>query len=304
MNAPRKVLRSRLDEVRRARGVTELTVNRDWVQAQVLGGIARHSVLATTLVFKGGTALQKMFFGQAFRFSEDLDFTATTSAPKREDLARALTEACADAEKHIEGVLVTERVVLQCERKVERDPHPFEQEQFQIRFQMPWQDRPLGSVKLELTFAEPLVLAPAPRPLLITYDDVEASVLTYALEEVVLEKLRAAQQTVQARDKRKEKTGAVWLKPRSRDFYDLWHIAKHRTDCDWTRVGANIEVKCSARGVIIQSTADVFVDDVVAGVRASWEQQLKDFVPAPLPDVEPLLAELREMLLNRLGWSA
>ena len=303
MNAPRKILRSRLDDVRKAHLVSEVTVNRDWVQAQVLGGIARHQVLATTLVFKGGTALQKMYFGRDFRFSEDLDFTARTSAPTGEELARALAEACANAEEHIKRVLGTERVVLRCERKEEREPHPSEQEAFKIHFQMPWQDRPLGFVKLEITFAETLVIAPAARPLLVTFGDVEASVLTYALEEVVLEKLRASQQTLQSRDKRKEKSGATWLKPRSRDFYDLWHIAKYRTDCDWDQVAANIEVKCSARGVVIKSTADVFIDDVVTGVKEKWAQQLEDFVPAPLPDVEPLLVELRVILRERLGWS-
>lgn len=44
------------------------------------------------LVFKGGTALSKLYFPDVWRFSEDLDFTATEPLPDMaDDIGNALT---------------------------------------------------------------------------------------------------------------------------------------------------------------------------------------------------------------------
>ena len=82
----KRKLQLRLNEVRTRRSAVELTINRDWIQAQLLAGVARSAALRQTLIFKGGTALQKVFFGEGYRFSEDLDFTAIKNAPKRDVL--------------------------------------------------------------------------------------------------------------------------------------------------------------------------------------------------------------------------
>ncbi|WP_419950529.1 nucleotidyl transferase AbiEii/AbiGii toxin family protein [Candidatus Palauibacter sp.] len=48
----------------------------DYALGWALRGIADHEYLAGRLVFKGGTCLRKCYFPD-YRFSEDLDFTAT-----------------------------------------------------------------------------------------------------------------------------------------------------------------------------------------------------------------------------------
>jgi len=53
------------------------------------------SPLGEFLVFKGGTALNKLYFPDVWRFSEDLDFTATEELP---DIERILEAALADVE--------------------------------------------------------------------------------------------------------------------------------------------------------------------------------------------------------------
>ena len=66
-----KLLRA---EARRL-GVGVEVLLKDYAIGHVLGAIAAEPELANTLVFKGGTALKKLYFGD-YRFSEDLDFTA------------------------------------------------------------------------------------------------------------------------------------------------------------------------------------------------------------------------------------
>ena len=61
-----------------------------------LAGISAVPELRETLVFKGGTALKKCYFGD-YRFSEDLDFSGLEDVPTGDDLAEAIVRACDEA---------------------------------------------------------------------------------------------------------------------------------------------------------------------------------------------------------------
>lgn len=50
------------------------TVEKDYVLGWMLYGVANSSI-SDKLVFKGGTALSKVYFPNQWRLSEDLDFT-------------------------------------------------------------------------------------------------------------------------------------------------------------------------------------------------------------------------------------
>ncbi|GAI46757.1 unnamed protein product, partial [marine sediment metagenome] len=54
-------------------------IEKDYILSWVLAGIAANKKLQNKLVFKGGTALKKCYFGN-YRFSEDLDFTASCTS--------------------------------------------------------------------------------------------------------------------------------------------------------------------------------------------------------------------------------
>jgi hypothetical protein len=59
------------------RRIPESVLERDYCLAWFLAALAESDLMAT-LVFKGGTALKRCYFGD-FRFSEDLDFTLIQS---------------------------------------------------------------------------------------------------------------------------------------------------------------------------------------------------------------------------------
>src|SRR6266571_7722716 len=84
----RRPLRLRLQEAAAQARVLPEVVERDYALSYVLAGLAVQPALAETLVFKGGTALKKLFFAD-YRFSEDLDFS-TLNAPVGEELATAV----------------------------------------------------------------------------------------------------------------------------------------------------------------------------------------------------------------------
>ncbi|MBM3298783.1 MAG: nucleotidyl transferase AbiEii/AbiGii toxin family protein, partial [Deltaproteobacteria bacterium] len=70
-----KPLDVRLREFAKQNKVLLDVIEKDYAQSYVLAGLMSHRALKDTLVFKGGTALKKIFFG-SYRFSEDLDFSA------------------------------------------------------------------------------------------------------------------------------------------------------------------------------------------------------------------------------------
>lgn len=222
------------------------TVAKDYVIGHLLATISAQPELGSALVFKGGTALKKLYFGD-YRFSEDLDYTAM-KAPSGKALESALRRAVDGAARTL-----SERGPFTAilERGDHRDPHPGGQESFKARVQLPWQREPLCSIKIEITADEPVILPAPRRPLLHSYDDgLRAELLVYALEEIVAEKLRALLQSEARRLKR------GWTRPRARDFYDLWRVLGDlHKDVDSAVIPAVLRQKCEVRSVSFTSAA-------------------------------------------------
>ena len=81
-------LRTRLEDIRRRLGIRWEVLERDYLLSWVLAGIDAVPELRRSLVFKGGTALKKCYFGD-YRFSEDLDFSGREGVPHRRRHGRA-----------------------------------------------------------------------------------------------------------------------------------------------------------------------------------------------------------------------
>src|SRR5471030_2216003 len=86
-----KPLRIKIQEEVNQKKVPQHVIEKDYALSYVLAGIAKQPELSHSLIFKGGTALKKIFFGD-YRFSEDLDFSVI-NAPKNNQLENALINA-------------------------------------------------------------------------------------------------------------------------------------------------------------------------------------------------------------------
>lgn len=283
-------LQKRLLALTRSLGVPLTTLEKDVALGALLAAIAADSVLARTLVFKGGTALKRLYFGDAYRFSEDLDFSAI-AAPRGADLAAALDQARAHAVASLsaEGPFDATLGPLQV-----RDAHPGGQDAFVVRFRFPWQRDALCPIKVEVTHDEPVLLPPATRPILPGSGLSPAgSLLAYPLEEVVAEKLRALLQT----DARLAARG--WSRPRARDYFDLWKIlTTFAADVDPATVRRLLPSKCALRAVSYAGTESFFTGRLIREAEKHWVEALADLVPDLVP-VEQVLADLPP-LVDRL----
>ncbi len=281
-------LRYRIREAVKRLGSPQPVVEKDYALSYILAGIALHPKLSDTLVFKGGTALKKLFFGD-YRFSEDLDFSSR-DAPIGELLETTLHESISRT-----GQLLSEYgpFDLQLERYLEREPHPHGQEAFTIRVKFPWYPSPLCRIKLEITHDEPVLLAPEKRLLIHGYEEnLSAKVCCYQLDEIVAEKLRTLLQTHQKLITR------GWNRPRARDYYDLWRVlSTFGESLDRARIKSLLDNKCVYRDVTYRDLDDFFTDELVSETIREWDATLEHFVP-DLPDVQEVLNQLKVLLKN------
>jgi len=284
-------LRTRLEEARGRLGIGWETLERDYVLSWVLAGMVRVPVLRDALVFKGGTALKKCYFGQ-YRFSEDLDFSAVGDAPTGDTLEAAIRAACDVAVGLLDEYAP---VAFECERYTEREPHPTGQEAFTIRARLPWHRRPHVRVMVEVSMDEP-VLRPAPeREVIHEYgEELDTRVKVYSLEEVVAEKLRAILQHAEKLHER------GWSRSRARDYYDLWRVLNaYRDRLQLDGFASLLQQKCQVRGVGFQGAEDFFQGSMLNYVERTWEQWLGPLV-VELPPFGTVVRELREELPSLL----
>lgn len=284
-------LQGKLQQVTEATGSKFHIVEKDYALSYVLAGIATVPELRKTLVFKGGTALKKCYFGD-YRFSEDLDFSVI-DAPKGDDLETLIKEALEAATDLLskQGIFR-----MELERHVEKEPHPREQDAFDILVQFPKHRRPMCSLKVEVTHDEPVLLEPFERSIIHGYEEtLEATIRCYQLEEIVSEKLRAMLQT---RQKFFEKGSK---RPRARDYYDLWKIlTTYGETINKQTVSELLPQKCQHREVAYGAIEDFFTTELLTEVDTNWERMLGAYVK-DLPTSKVILPELKEMITRLLS---
>ena len=277
-------LRTRLLEARERLGTPWEVLERDYLLSWLLAGIARKPTLRDTLVFKGGTALRKCYFGE-YRFSEDLDFSGLEGVPLGDEMECSVKEACETAVQLLDEYAPVE---ITCQRYSERQPHPAGQEAFSIRARFPWHSRLQTRVMIEVTVDERILWSPEKRQVIHNYGEpLEAEVQVYPLEEIVAEKLRALLQQADMLERR------GWSRSRARDYYDLWRVlGTYRDRMDMANFDLLLREKCAVRGVAFTGPEDFFHDRILAYVKETWEQWLGPLVPG-LPAFDTVTSGLR-----------
>jgi uncharacterized protein len=178
-------------------------LERDYCLAWFLCGLAE-SDLKQILVFKGGTALKRCYFGD-YRFSEDLDFTLLQPTPN-EELLRRLEPVYA-AVQEASGIAFT------FDRE-DRHAHA-NSYTFYLRYVGPL---PRGNnVKVDITLQERLVHPLRERAILRGYEEFadlpeNRQIQVYSLEEIATEKTLAL---------------ADRARNEPRDLYDLWYLTSN-----------------------------------------------------------------------------
>lgn len=207
------------------RRIPEAVLERDYCLAWFLAGLA-NSTLRPRLIFKGGTALKRCYFGD-YRFSEDLDFTLADET-SRGEILEGLEEVY-ETVLHQSGIRFQ---YLRPDRRSHQNSHTF-----YLGYDGPLPATSPKAVKVDVTIREVLVCPVQERPVLRGYDEFSdlpegRVVCAYALDEIAVEKLVAL--TDRARNE-------------PRDLYDLWYLTSER-HVDLALVQPELDRKLKFRG--------------------------------------------------------
>lgn len=166
-------------------------VEQDLVISRALLDLYNDPVIRDLLVFRGGTALNKLFLNPPARYSEDIDLVQKSSVP----IGLAL-----DRIKKILNVWlgepkwkITERSVKLVYRYTSIDNLPMK-------------------LKIEINISEHFQVLPLKRELFSVNSDWylgESEILTYEIDELIATKLRA-----------------LYQRRKGRDLFDLWYVTQ------------------------------------------------------------------------------
>jgi len=178
-------------------------VEHDLVLSRAICELYQHPLISKNLVFRGGTALHKLFFKSAGRFSEDLDFVQAQAEPigKTIDAIRECLDPWLGKPtwKQSEG-----RFTLNYKFKTEIEPVL------------------QRKVKIEINTREHKNLDPHVKKLFSVANrwfQGESTVLTYSIEELLATKLRA-----------------LYQRKKGRDLYDFWYAARYISDLNHHKI--------------------------------------------------------------------
>lgn len=148
---------------------------------------------------------------------------------------------------------------------------------------------------MEITVDEPILLPVESLPVLHGFDEaLDVEIRSYALAEIVAEKLRALLQSQARLSERGWGASRV-----CRDYYDLWSVLRRgeRFDEDMPSLVAE---KCRVREVSFESPHDFLAPELMNVARQEWKQQLLPFVP-DAPPVEQILSDVEAFILSLMG---
>ena len=248
-------------------GVRDQQIEKDYILSWILQGIAQHSTLSKSIVFKGGTVLKKVYF-EDYRFSEDLDFTLLDDEITNEQIFECFAEV-------FEYVKEEANIPLEI---IDDNEHQDGGINFYISYVGPLGG--LGAnkkVKVDISRSEKLVFKPVLNNVLIGYSDQEEhQLLCYSLEEVLVEKLRCVMQRMQARD-----------------FYDIWYLLEiHDMNIDFYIT--EFRQKCENKD-IDPTTFHAKLEQRLPQYKGRWEKSMADQIQ-DLPDFETVLREVMRHL--------
>lgn len=286
-------LKNKIQQTAKNKKLPQHVIEKDYALSYVLAGIASEPTLNQALVFKGGTALKKIFFGD-YRFSEDLDFS-TINAPKGSELITSLTNALKESEKLLNQY---GPFTITLNRPPESAPHPQGQETFRAYVIFPWQSTAAPcKIKIEVTHDEPVVETPVIKPILHGYDEsFEYFVSTYHIEEIIAEKMRCLLQTHE-----KLVTPGKWTRPRARDYYDLWHVLKkYGSSVNKQRLNGILIAKCNHRNISYEDINSFFTPELKNEAEKHWIPTLQNLVNS-LPPCDLVLAETKKLIFELIS---
>jgi predicted nucleotidyltransferase component of viral defense system len=246
-------------------GVPSETIEKDYFIELILFYLAKDNQGKEKLIFRGGTALKKVYFPE-YRFSEDLDFLVK----EKEDLR----DFTAQFENTIEKIKIEYPYDLR--KRIESGSNRL---QVFISYDIVPEIKATKELKIDI-LQDPFTPATQKKQILFEHQEFKpekAELRVYTLESVVVDKI----------------SRILDVDNEPRDLYDLWYLLK-----------LDLEINKIKEGYLQKFGYDLHCVNLVSAIknddyRQNWEirltQQIKN-----LPGFKLALEELQEQLEKKL----
>ena len=252
-----------LRKMARERNLRLDIIEKDYALGWIIMGIYNSS-LKHNLLFKGGTALSKIYFPLNWRISEDLDFTLSENSAMEDVPDKLLDELPSIVEDLSDGM------VLDFKEEPYINPHFLRS---RVQFTGPISK---NTVKIEVT-RENFIGESLQVTVSQTYDYPVFNALTYTLENILAEKMRS-----------------ILERTRIRDYYDTWRILKV-TPIDLEKTKTLFHKKCETRKIIFSNIQQFFPENLEETLEP-YLHTLTRLTAEPPPPLKELLKDLGKNL--------
>lgn len=283
------ILRREVEKIAQQKQISKMVIDKDWVLGHFIDAIFSIPKCRNNLIFKGGTCLRKCYF-KDYRFSEDLDFTATDPEfildknllDKIKNLVIDRTEIPLHIhelkELNFKDTLTGYSATIKywgADHSRNQPPPPPKR----------WQ----SSIKLEIILYEKMIFPSELKPIHHEYsDELSDSSITipcYSIEEVLAEKLRSIIQR-------------SYTAPR--DFYDIWFLSRNVRDLEWSKIIDAFHEKMKFKGLAFEGIDQLINNENDKRLLGAWENSLGHQVLGKLPDYYAVKKDLQILLNSNL----
>ena len=231
-------------------------VEKDYVLGWLLYGLKDFD----NLIFKGGTALSKIYFPEMWRLSEDLNFAFT---------GKSFNKIAERIEGALDKISKESHIKFKLKNKF-TNPLYF---QLKIGYTaiigMNW-------IKVDAT-KENVMDTVNKKELQRTYSDYPTYIVNVeSLEEIFSEKIRS-----------------LIERTKCRDYFDVWKLCSMKYKKD--RLKELFRKKCEIKKIEFECFEQIFPPDIRDTLLPYWERELGRLA-SPLPDLDVVLKELRQKL--------
>ena len=264
----------KIKEISARKGVLDIVVEKDYILDWILWGISQNRYFSNSVVFKGGTALHKMYFSD-WRFSEDLDFT-TISKIEKNELQDAIEKLYKDVTKQ-SGIDLKQKDITPSGEKDSEWSFELKTEYIGPRKQT---GSNLPTITFHITNDELLMDTPKNKITIAPYEDLpeQFAILTYSLEEILAEKIRTVLHQ------------RCWAK----DIYDTWKLLREAKGViDIARVLDIYNRKTIYKKLKPGIPSDI--NERILRIETQWKEGLQRQIGAP-PNFEVVYPEVLELL--------
>ncbi|PJC48377.1 MAG: hypothetical protein CO035_03805 [Candidatus Omnitrophica bacterium CG_4_9_14_0_2_um_filter_42_8] len=256
---------SQIQRLAAKQAIPEEIIEKDYLVELILFCFAKDRFFKEKLVFRGGTALKKVYFPD-YRFSEDLDFLVNYK------------ESLIEYKQRIDEFLavINSKYPFRLDKRLELNKDRF---QFFILYDIFTEIKAVKELKVDI-LRDSFMPSYERKKMLFSYQEFgkeELSLKTYTLEAVVSDKI----------------SRMLDVDNEPRDIYDLWNLLKLELDV----IKIKIELKkrygydIYLPNLLIEITKEVY--------KRNWQIRLEKQIPN-LPRYETITEELKALIKTKL----